>query len=71
MREITDLIMNVSDEARKRRAKLSFCRVFPDRGRMMMREIGAVEPHRKGKEDEKTLDECHFEGGDFLDVAIL
>jgi hypothetical protein len=42
-------------------------------GRMVLREVGqTVGRPRKGEDidDGKTLDELHFETGDFVDVAI-
>lgn len=43
---------------------------------MVLKEVGVVygNPSRdkeRDKDDEKTLDELHFETGDYLDVAIF
>lgn len=61
----------MNNEARNRKSKLSFSRAFPDRGRMVLREMGTCYSRQKGKDDERTLGELRFEPGDFLDVAIF
>lgn len=71
MRELTELIKEVNPAARRREARLAFAFVYPDkRGRNVLREVGSVVATRKGDDDTKTLDQLHFETGDFLDVAI-
>jgi len=71
LRELTELIKEVNPAARRREARLSFAFVYPDkRGKNVMREVGGVVATRKGEDDTKTLDQLHFETGDFLDVAI-
>jgi len=72
LRELTELIKEVNQAARKRDARLAFSFVYPDkRGRNIMRDVGMVNSTRKGDDDTKTLDQLHFETGDFLDVAVL
>jgi hypothetical protein len=48
---------------------------FDRRGKMVTKVVGSVWSYpRKGipqNSDNKTLDELHFETGDYLDVAIL
>jgi len=71
LRELTELIKEVNEAARRRESRLSFSFVYPDkRGRNVMRDVGTVYGLRKGDDDNKTLDQLHFEIGDFLDVAI-
>jgi len=75
LRELTDLIKDVHPGARATRARLSFSIIYPDKtGRFVMKEVGeCLATPRKGldRDDNKTLDELHFEIGDFIDVAIL
>jgi len=74
LRELTDLVKEIHNGARGRNAKLSFALIYPDKsGRMVLREVGQVwsQPKRGDqKDDMKTLDELHFETGDYLSVAI-
>jgi len=71
LRELTELIKEVNPAARRREARLSFAFVYPDkRGKNVLREVGSVVATRKGEDDNKSLEQLHFETGDFLDVAI-
>ncbi|CAH8266072.1 unnamed protein product [Arabidopsis lyrata] len=73
LRELTDLVKEVSVAARRRNARLSFAFVYPDKqGRFTMREVGQTMsfPNRKQPDDSKTLSDLRFEIGDYLDVAI-
>ncbi|XP_010523707.1 PREDICTED: histone deacetylase complex subunit SAP18 [Tarenaya hassleriana] len=73
LRELTDLVKEVSVAARRRNARLSFAFVYPDKnGRFVVREVGQTfsYPNRKQPEDSKTLADLGFEIGDYLDVAI-
>ncbi len=73
LREITDLIKEVNNQARNRNARLSFTLVYPDKlGKSVMRDMGIVfgNPRYGNKDDNKTLDELRFEIGDFIDVSI-
>jgi len=75
LRELTELLMSAVPAAKARTARFAFGFVYPDKmGRMVLREVGqTVGRPRKGedKDDAKTLDELHFETGDFVDVAIF
>eukprot|EP01112_Ceratiomyxa_fruticulosa_P020336 TRINITY_DN6895_c0_g1_i2.p1 TRINITY_DN6895_c0_g1~~TRINITY_DN6895_c0_g1_i2.p1 ORF type:complete len:136 (-),score=24.81 TRINITY_DN6895_c0_g1_i2:67-474(-) len=72
LREITELIKEISFPARQRNARLNFAFIYPDpRGRNILREVGSVHSQRIGPDDQKTLEQLKFETGDFLDVAIL
>ncbi|XP_042445208.1 histone deacetylase complex subunit SAP18-like [Zingiber officinale] len=74
LRELTDLVKEVSQEARKRDAKLSFAFVYPDKnGRFVVRPVGMTYSHGSGQrlDDPKTLAELGFQIGDYLSVAIL
>ncbi|KAF8052013.1 hypothetical protein N665_1631s0012 [Sinapis alba] len=73
LRELTDLVKEVSVAARRRDARLSFAFVYPDKnGRFIVRQVGQTMsyPNRKQPDDTKTLADLHFEIGDYLDVAI-
>ncbi|CAG7881160.1 unnamed protein product, partial [Brassica rapa] len=73
LRELTDLVKEVSVAARRRDAILSFGFVYPDKnGRFIVRQVGQTMsyPNRKQPDDSKTLADLHFEIGDYLDVAI-
>ncbi|VVB03479.1 unnamed protein product [Arabis nemorensis] len=73
LRELTDLVKEVSVAARRRNARLSFAFVYPDKnGRFIVREVGETMsyPNRKQPDDTKTLSDLDFEIGDYLDVAI-
>ncbi|CAN6815659.1 unnamed protein product, partial [Brassica oleracea] len=73
LRELTDLVKEVSVAARRRDARLSFALVYPDKnGRFIVRQVGQTMsyPNRKQPDDSKTLADLHFEIGDYLDVAI-
>jgi histone deacetylase complex subunit SAP18 len=73
LREITELIKALNPAARARYAQISFALVYPSKsGMMTMRNVGeCYGDSRSGRDDNKTLDELHFETGDYLDVAIL
>jgi histone deacetylase complex subunit SAP18 len=73
LRELTDLVKEVSVAARRRNARLSFAFVYPNnKGGYNVREVGETMayPNRKQPDDSKTLSELPFEIGDYLDVAI-
>lgn len=73
LRELTELIKEVRDDARARGARLSFAFVYPDRrGVNVMKQVGEVfsDPHRRTPDDDKQLHQLQFQTGDFLDVAI-
>jgi len=71
LRELTDLLKEVEPTTRKWGTRLTFSLLFPDkRGKNVMKEIGAVDAHRTGKDDGKTLDGIHFQPGDSIGVAI-
>ncbi|GBG69571.1 hypothetical protein CBR_g4404 [Chara braunii] len=71
LRELTDLVKEVSPTARKRDAILSFAFVYPDRrGRNVMRPVGKTASFARRPDENKTLAELSFQTGDFLDVAI-
>jgi len=72
LREIADLIKDVSPEARERNARLQFKLIYPDKaGRNVMADIGTIHSQRRGRDDTKTLQAAKFQIGDFIDLAII
>lgn len=70
--ELTELVQEVNDDARKPRTRLSFAFIYPDRrGRNVMRQVGMVMVGRPSIDDDKTLAQLQFQTGDLLDVALL
>ncbi|KAI1717219.1 sin3 associated polypeptide p18 (SAP18) domain-containing protein [Ditylenchus destructor] len=72
LRELMTLIKDVNPEARRRGTEFKFAIVAPDRHtpRYNIRDIGSVIAGTRGTDDNKTLADCKFEVGDFIDVAI-
>jgi len=72
LRELTQLIKEVNPDARRRGTIYEFAVVFPD-GRgpgYRLRDIGSTQSSIRGLDDNKTLQQCKFEIGDYVDVAI-
>lgn len=72
LKELTILVKEVNQDARKPGTRFDFALVFPDLRTPMyrMREIGSTINGRKEPDDNKTLAQSRFQIGDFLDVAI-
>ncbi|VDO41487.1 unnamed protein product [Onchocerca flexuosa] len=72
LRELMSLIKEVNPDARRRGTTFDFAVVAPDRftPRYVMRDIGNTMNGQRGVDDNKTLANCKFEIGDFIDVAI-
>nr|AUS89396.1 SIN3 associated polypeptide P18 [Sesuvium portulacastrum] len=73
LRELTDLVKEVSPAARRRDAKLSFAVVYPDKnGRMQVKKVGETfsNPNKRRLDDNRALAEINFQIGDYLDVSI-
>ncbi|KAK9698649.1 hypothetical protein RND81_08G120700 [Saponaria officinalis] len=72
LRELTDLVKEVSPAARRRDAKLSFATVYPDRnGRMQVKKMGETFSNpNKRKDDNLALGDTFFQTGDYWDVSI-
>lgn len=73
LRELTDLVKEVSPAARRRDAKLSFAVVYPDKnGRMQVKKVGETfsNANKRRLDDNKALSEIYFQIGDYLDVSI-
>ncbi|PAV86722.1 hypothetical protein WR25_18086 [Diploscapter pachys] len=72
LRELTSLIKEVNPDARRRGTTFDFAVVYPDKqsGRYVLREIGNTTNGQRGMDDSKTLQQCKFEIGDYIDVAV-
>ncbi|KAH7641325.1 histone deacetylase complex subunit SAP18 [Dermatophagoides farinae] len=72
LKELTGLVKEVNQDARKPGTRFEFALVFPDARNPMyrIREIGMTINGRKEPDDMKTLAQSRFQIGDFLDVAI-
>ncbi|XP_063241382.1 histone deacetylase complex subunit SAP18 [Bacillus rossius redtenbacheri] len=72
LREITSLVKEVNPEARRKGTYFDFSLVSPDmRGpSYRMREIGTTCCGQKGQDDGKTLAQCRFIIGDYMDICI-
>lgn len=70
--ELALLIKEINPDARRKGTTFDFALVQPDRvsPRYVLREIGNTQNGQRGIDDGKTLQQCKFEIGDFIDVAI-
>ncbi|XP_021717605.1 histone deacetylase complex subunit SAP18-like [Chenopodium quinoa] len=73
LRELTDLVKEVTPAARRRDARLSFAFVFPEKqGHLVVRLVGKTFSYGSGEMDDgKALAQLGFQIGDYLDVAIF
>jgi len=73
LKELEGLVKEVNPEARRRGTYFDFALVYPDlrQGpRCQTRDIGTTIASQKGPDDGKTLHDCKFVIGDYIDVAI-
>ena len=71
LRELTMLIKEAIESARKKEAQLNFSLIFPDsKGKLQRKEMGVVYSGKKGQDDNKTLHSLRFTIGDYLDINI-
>ncbi|XP_054163056.1 histone deacetylase complex subunit SAP18-like [Oppia nitens] len=72
LKEITGLVKEVNPDARRKGTFFDFALVYPDpRGPIYrMRDIGTTCSGVKNPDDIKTLADCRFQIGDYLDIAI-
>jgi len=73
LKELTNLVKEVNPEARRKGTFFDFALVYPDlRGPVgfRIRNIGTTCSGQKGMDDNKTLSNCRFQIGDYLDIAI-
>lgn len=73
LEEIAQLVEQIIPEARDPDARLAFRLIYLDseRARYSGRDIGRVVPANPTDDHSKTLDDCKFFIGDYLDVAIF
>ena len=73
LKEITGLVKEVNPESRRKGTYFDFALVYPDprTPTYRMREIGSTCSGVKGVDDSKTLADCRFQIGDFLDIAVM
>ncbi|KAL2892312.1 Histone deacetylase complex subunit SAP18 [Bienertia sinuspersici] len=73
LRELTELVKEVTPEAKRGFARLSFAFVFPEKhGRFVVRPLGKTFACSSRKvDDDKALAQLGFQIGDYLDVAIF
>jgi len=72
LKELTGLVREVNPEARRRGTFFDFAVVFPNRGggSFSSRDIGTTVSGQKGPDDSKTLKDCRFVIGDYMDIAV-
>ncbi len=71
LKELTILIKDVVDAARKNNSVLNFSFIFPDsKGRLQRKEIGSVSMNKKNFEENKTLQQLKYTIGDYIDINI-
>lgn len=72
LEELAKLIEQVIPEAQDADARIAFRLVYLDteRARYQSRDIGRVVAAKPTEDQKKTLEECQFYIGDFLDVAV-
>ncbi|KAG8200537.1 hypothetical protein JTE90_000610 [Oedothorax gibbosus] len=72
LKELTTLVKEVNPDSRRKGTYFDFALVWPEvRGPgYRMREIGRTISGEKFQDDNKTLESCNFQIGDYLDIAI-
>ncbi|OQR81575.1 hypothetical protein THRCLA_23340 [Thraustotheca clavata] len=71
LREITGLVQDANEDARKS-SRLAYSIVFPDRrGKYTLKKAGVVGGRKPSPDEDKTLAGLGFQSGDFLDVAMF
>lgn len=72
LKELTGLVKEVNPDARRKGTFFDFALVYPDvrSPGHRMRDIGTTSSGQKSPDDGKTLSQCRFQIGDFLDIAI-
>ncbi len=71
LRELTMLIRDSVDFAKRKDAILNYSFIFPDsKGKYQRKEIGNINMYKKGQDDNKTLQQLRFSVGDYIDISI-
>nr|CAG4651461.1 EOG090X0HU3 [Simocephalus serrulatus]SVE94601.1 EOG090X0HU3 [Simocephalus serrulatus] len=70
--ELTGLVREVNYEARRRGTRFSFAQIYPDprNACYSRRDMGSTISGERGPDDLKTLKQCRFTIGDYIDIAI-
>nr|CAG4636644.1 EOG090X0HU3 [Eubosmina coregoni]SVE70162.1 EOG090X0HU3 [Eubosmina coregoni] len=70
--ELTGLVREVNFEARRRGTRFSFAQIFPEprNNCYSRRDLGSTVAGERGPDDLKTLKQCRFNIGDYIDIAI-
>ncbi|KAI6237332.1 hypothetical protein M3Y95_00253900 [Aphelenchoides besseyi] len=73
LRELANLIKDVNPESRKKGVEFRFAFATPHarNPRFVMTDIGNVVNGQRGPDDTKTLGQCSYVIGDYIDVAIV
>lgn len=73
LKEVSGLVKEVNQEARKKGTTFEFRLVYPDPRAPVMRfrEIGGTTSGVKGPDDNKSLAHARFQIGDYLDISII
>ncbi|XP_066966516.1 histone deacetylase complex subunit SAP18 [Macrobrachium rosenbergii] len=73
LNEICSLVQEVNSDAKRRGTVFEFSLVVPELSKPLprMRDLGTIVVGQKGFDDNKTLSQCGFTIGDFLDIAII
>jgi hypothetical protein len=72
LKELSSLIKEVYPQSRHKEVKFSFRLIYTDlRGKFVGKELGITFNNRRGKDDEKSLEDARFVVGDYMDVAIF
>merc|ERR1719310_500 len=73
LKELEGLVKEVNPEARRRGTYFDFALVYPDlrQGpRCQTRDVGTTIASQRGPDDTKTLQNCKFVIGDYIDIAV-
>jgi len=72
LQEMMSLVREVNYEARRRGTRFAFAHIYPDpRGPgYCRRDMGSTVSGERGPDDMKTLRQCRFTIGDYIDIAI-
>merc|ERR1719411_2382617 len=73
LKELEGLVKEVNPEARRRGTYFDFALVYPDlrqNPRCQTRDVGTTISGQKGPDDTKTLQNCKFVIGDYIDIAV-
>lgn len=72
LKELSSLVLEVNPDARRKGTIFDFSIIYPELKAPLprMRHVAQVIIGQKGFADQKTLAQCQFVIGDYLDIAI-